>query len=79
MESFDLETGSERSLVSKLHKAEKCVAQGNIQDACGALKAFVNEVNAQAKVPNKELHQNPEEADQLIAAANAIRAVLGCY
>ena len=76
--SFDLETGSEKSLLSKLDEALRHLAMGRITEGCGDLRAFINEVNAQRKAPNKQLHRDPHEADQLVAVATPIRATLDC-
>jgi N-acetylneuraminic acid mutarotase len=46
----------------------------NLTAACGKLNAFVNQVNA--KVQNGQL--TPSAAGQLLQAANAIKASLGC-
>ena len=42
--------------------------------ACGKLDAFINQINAKAQ--NGQL--TPAQATQLLQAANAIKASLGC-
>lgn len=71
--SFGLPKGPENSLSSKLENAQKSLEDGNTAAACGQLEAFINEVIAQS---GKKL--SVAQADQLSAAAAAIRAALGC-
>lgn len=72
--SFDLANeGIENSLIVKLEHAEDFVNAGDISGACDELTAFMSEVNAQA---GKKL--TLDQANQLIAGANQIKAALGC-
>jgi probable HAF family extracellular repeat protein len=71
--SFDLPKGPENSLVTKLEHALASLEGGDSQTACSQLGAFINEVRAQSG--NK---LTTEQADELIADATAIRALLGC-
>ena len=74
VQSFNLQPpGIANSLISKLQNALTSVNAGNITDACNQLGAFINEVRAQS---GKAL--TVAQANQLIAAANQIKAVLGC-
>lgn len=61
------------SLSEKLANAKQDVVQGNTSAACGTLGAFVNEASAQRgkKIP-------AAQADQLIAGAQRVQAVIGC-
>jgi hypothetical protein len=65
--------GPGNSLSAKVASARRKLGQGDTAGACAELTAFVNEVTAQAgkKIPTNQ-------ADQLIAAAQRIRAVIGC-
>ena len=65
--------GPGTSLADKVTQVQSYVASGDIADACATLGAFVNEVHAQSKksIPLAT-------ADQLIAAAQRIQAVLSC-
>ena len=71
--SYGLPRGTARSLDAKLEAALAAWQAGNTADACGALSAFVNEVGAQAGNKLSEA-----QAQQLTAAANDIRALIGC-
>ncbi len=71
--SFGLDHGSEDSLLAKLGNALAAINAGNVRAGCGMLGAFINEVQAQS---GKKI--TSAQAMQLIAAANQIRAVLGC-
>lgn len=76
VESFNLRQGIDNSLDTKLQNALDAltaVKGGDTATACGLLDAFINEVNAQS---GKSL--TVDQASQLIAAANQIKAVLGC-
>jgi hypothetical protein len=61
------------SLPNKLMAAQASLLAGNVQDACGTLQGFINEVKAQS---GKKL--STTDATALIAAATQIRAALGC-
>jgi len=69
-----LSTGNANSLTSKLAALQSSIASGNVTAACNQLDAFINEVNADAKTHKL----SATEAAALIAAADAIRATLGC-
>jgi hypothetical protein len=60
-------------LAAKLQQAESDLANGDAAAPCSALDAFVHEVEAQA---GKSIPASL--ADQLIADARRIRAVLPC-
>lgn len=68
-----LPAGTANSLDGKLNAALAAANAGNVTAACNNLRAFINEVNAQA---GKKL--TAAQAAQLVAQANAIRASLGC-
>jgi hypothetical protein len=70
---LDLPNGTENSLLAKLYSALDCDDRGNAACMCNALRAFVNEVRAQA---GKALTE--EEAQLLLAAAQGLMATLGC-
>jgi hypothetical protein len=61
------------SLMSKLSGIQSKLESGHTNPACNELNAFLNEVSAQT---GKLL--TVAQANQLTAAANQIRAVLGC-
>lgn len=69
----DLPAATRSSLGAKLEAARRALARGATEAACNQLAAFTNEVRAQSgkKIPESE-------ATDLIAAAEAIRAALGC-
>lgn len=74
--SFNLKQGIQNSLDSKLQSVQASLADvnvGHITDACNQMAAFINETEAQS---GKAL--TVDQANQLIAAANQIQAVLGC-
>ncbi len=71
--SFNLPQGIENSLIAKLDDALAAVNAGDTAGACESLKAFTNEVRAQA---GKAISAG--QADQLISSANQIKATLGC-
>jgi hypothetical protein len=73
--SFNLQPGIANSLEAKLNAAQASLAKGNTTAACNQINAFINEVQARTG-PNKEL--TSAQANQLIAAANQIKATLGC-
>ncbi len=72
IENMNLHHGLENSLVKKLENALKSLENGNDGAAINQLNAFINEVEAQRgnKLTN-------EQADELIAAAEAIIASIG--
>jgi NHL repeat/FIMAH domain len=73
VEVLDLQHGIENSLVSKLENAERNLDQSDTGGACDKLASFISAVGAQS---GKKI--TAEDADDLIADAEAIRASLGC-
>jgi hypothetical protein len=76
VQSFNLAQGITNSLDAKLQNvldALSAANAGNRADACNRLAAFINNVSAQS---GKQL--TIDQANQLIAKANRIRAVQGC-
>jgi hypothetical protein len=71
--SYGLPRGIARSLDAKLEAALNAWQAGDTAGACDSLAAFLNEVRAQA---GKKLTE--AQAQQLTAAANDIRAHIGC-
>ena len=71
--SYGLPRGTARSLDAKLEAALNAWQTGDSAGACNSLSAFLNEVRAQA---GKKLTE--AQAQQLTAAANDIRAQIGC-
>jgi hypothetical protein len=71
--SYGLPRGIARSLDAKLEAALNACQAGDSAEACNSLTAFLNEVQAQA---GKKLTE--AQAQQLTAAANDIRAQIGC-
>jgi hypothetical protein len=72
----NLKKGIANSLDAKLTNAQAALAAaqaGNYANACGALSAFINEVQAQS---GKSI--TVAQATQFIAAANDVRAEIGC-
>lgn len=71
--ALGLPNGVANSLLVKLQGAQAALDSGDTSAACGKLGAFVNEVQAQSgkKIPTIE-------AAALVAAANDLRAQLGC-
>jgi hypothetical protein len=71
VESFNLPRGTQNALQAKLYAALESLAAGDTADARGSLGAFINQCNAQRgnKLTN-------DQADQLVAAAQAILAAL---
>ncbi|MDB6039678.1 MAG: hypothetical protein JWM99_3519 [Verrucomicrobiales bacterium] len=65
--------GIKNSLLTKLNKAIDDLAKNKLNNACNDLNAFINEVSAQA---GKSITAG--DAAYIIAAANQIRAVIGC-
>ena len=70
---FDLPGGIANSLVTKLENAQAALAAGDTAAACELLRAFINETRAQS---GKKL--TTEQADEMIASAEQIRAAIGC-
>jgi len=68
-----LARGASRSLDAKLEAALAAWQAGDTAGACTALSDFLNEVRAQT---GKKL--TAAQAQQLSAAANDIRALIGC-
>lgn len=73
IESFALPKGIANSFLVKVKAASNAVAAGDIKAACGNLKALINHAEAQS---GKKL--TVAQANQIIAAAEAIRLSLGC-
>ncbi len=76
VQSFNLAPGITNSLNAKLRNVLAALNAGNADhraNACNQLGAFVNAVTAQAGT-----QPTVSQAEQLIANANQIRAVLGC-
>ena len=73
VDSFALPQGLQTSLDAKLQAALQAVNSGQTSAACNQLSAFINEVQSQA---GKML--TPGQAQQLLAAATQIQAVLAC-
>ena len=76
VKSFNIKQGIENSLDAKLQNALdalKAASAGNMSTACSKLDAFINEVLAQS---GKAL--STAQANQLIIAANQVKASLGC-
>lgn len=71
--SFGLPHGIENSLVVKAQNSLAAVNAGNLASACGPLQAFISEAAGQS---GKAL--TAAQANQLMVAANRIKAVLGC-
>jgi FG-GAP-like repeat/HYR domain len=69
----DKAIGPGTSLHDKLAQAQSLVAAGQLSDACAKLGAFVSEVRA---LPSGQL--SGDQSQYLIAAAERIRAVIGC-
>lgn len=76
VQSYNLHQGISNSLDSKLSNAQKALEAanaGDLESACGLMGAFINEVEAQS---GQKL--TVAQADDLIAAAQQIAAVLRC-
>jgi len=74
--TFNLQSGIENSLDAKLQNvlaALNAAQGGDVVGACGQLGAFINETTAQS---GKKL--TVAQSNALIAAAQRIRAVIGC-
>jgi hypothetical protein len=65
--------GVKNSLLMQLNSVLSSLQNNNLSSACGALNSFIDTVNAQR---NKSI--STADADLLVAAANQIRAVIGC-
>lgn len=68
-----LPNGIENSLLVKLQAAQAALGSGDLAAVCAKLAAFINEVQAQSgkKIP-------AADATAVIAAANQLRAQIGC-
>ena len=64
--------GSGTSLADKIRATQSYLAAGNTKRACETLSAFIKEVRAAGK------RISPDQALQLTATAQRIRAVIGC-
>ncbi|HEY6214016.1 MAG TPA: hypothetical protein VIW45_17100, partial [Vicinamibacterales bacterium] len=76
VQGFNLAQGIENSLDTKLQNvlgALSAAQSGNAASVCGQLAAFINETMAQS---GKKL--TAAQANQLIASAQQIKAVIGC-
>ena len=76
VQSFNLADGIANSLDVKLQAAKNALAVSNANDvttACNQIGAFIAAVQSQS---GKML--TVDQANQLIAAANQVKAVLGC-
>jgi predicted outer membrane repeat protein len=71
--SFNLPKGTADSLLDKLTNAQARIASGHLRAGCNRLSAFINDVETQS---GKKL--TPNQANQLIVAANGVRAGLRC-
>jgi probable HAF family extracellular repeat protein len=74
--SFNLQRGIENSLDAKLQNTQDALTaarSGNLSRACNSMSSFINAALAQS---GKAL--TSDQADQLVAAARQIMAVLGC-
>ena len=79
VQDLSLPPGTSTSLDSKLQSALAAAQAGKTAGACGDINAFISEVNAQTQTPhnpNKKI--TAADAAQMIAAAMAIKATLGC-
>jgi hypothetical protein len=73
IESFGLSKGIANSFLVKVKAAINAFDRGDLDAACGNLKALINHAEAQS---GKRL--TVAQANRIIAAAQAIRASLGC-
>ena len=71
--SLALSTGTTTSLLAKLNGALAAANAGDVATACASLQDFINETQAQA---GKKI--SISDANTLSAAAQRMRAVLGC-
>ena len=65
--------GVKNSLIMQLNSVLASLQSNHLSSACGALQSFIDTINAQR---NKSI--STADADLLVAAANQIRAVIGC-
>ena len=72
-ESIFLDHGLQNSLDTKLQHALDAVNVDDTKTACNLMGAFTNEVQAQSGTM-----LTVDQANQLLAAATRIQAVLGC-
>jgi len=70
---FNFPKGTENSLLAKLQNAFTKLTRGDNAGACNELRAFISEVQAQS---GKKI--SLAQANQMVTAANRIRAVIGC-
>jgi hypothetical protein len=73
VEGLDLASGTENSLLKKLTGAQKNLDADDTAGACDKLASFIAEVQAQS---GKKI--DAEDAEDLIADAEAVRDSLGC-
>lgn len=73
VEELEVNRGTKNSLLVKLRLSERFIERGHERPACGQLRAFINQVEAQS---GRKLTE--EQAEQLVASAERIRAVLDC-
>lgn len=73
MKNFNFPKGTENSLMAKLQNAFTKLTRSDNAGACNELRAFINEVQAQS---GKKI--SVAQANQMLAAANRIRTVIGC-
>lgn len=73
IEGFALPKGIANSFLVKVKAAHAAASGGDFEAACGNLKALINHAEAQA---GKKLTK--AQAEQIIAAATAIRISMGC-
>lgn len=76
VQSFNIAQGITNSLDAKLSNVENALTSaqgGNVTSTCNQMSSFINETLAQS---GKAL--TTDQANQLITAANRIKAVIGC-
>ena len=73
IEGFNLPKGIANSFLVKVKAAANAFDKGDIEAACGNLKALINHAEAQS---GKKL--TVAQANQIISSATTIRATLGC-
>ena len=71
--SLNLAPGTQNSFDAKLQAVQSALNTNDTTTACSTLAAYINEVNAQS---GKKL--TTDQADQLIIAAEQIKAAMGC-
>lgn len=74
VQQLPLNEGQQTSLTAKLNAVSRYLAQGDISDACNALVAEVNQVNA--LVRSRRL--SAEDAEALLSEVQSIQTSLGC-